>query len=202
MFLLQRQLEGLGINPKNLETEASLECLRLAKEKRKECLTIITYHTCKTQEEIFDANLVAERKATFERDLSDDDIAALMILCLTSEKTSQFIRHLGIDKEQDRMNMVLRVKSRSSKNNLTFGGKSQFGSLIDAACERYGWTKQYVVWGIDYTSLRLMLADKVTSVYCSDDELKKLPASVRNANEDVIRPTKENMKQILDMDWR
>ena len=96
----------------------------------------------------------------------------------------------------------MRIKARNDKNNLTFGGKTVYGSLIDAACERYGWTKDYVVWGIDYTSLRLMLADKVNSVYCSEDEMKKLPASVRNTNEEVIKPTKENMERIMSMDWR
>ena len=41
-----------------------------------------------------------------------------------------------------------------------FGGKTIWGTLIDAACERYGWTFDYVVWGISYNNLTLMLKDK------------------------------------------
>ena len=202
LYLLQRQLENIEINAELIQKDVSLEALRLAKEKKDECLMIICYHTCKTKEEVFDTLLIEERKDLFEKELSYEDIAALMIIVLTSDKTNLFIHHFGIDKEQDRMNTVNRIKNEGSKNNLVFGGKTQYGTLIDMACERYGWTKQYVVWGIDYTSLRLMLADKVNSMYVTDDEYKKLPASVKNANEDIIKPTKENMEAIMNMNWK
>lgn len=202
MFLLQRQIEALEINQQNLQQDMSLEALRLAKEKKDACLTIVCYNTFKTPEEIFDNALLTERKALFERELSIEDLSTLMIIVLTADKTSTLLHHLGIEKEQERLSTVMRVKAKSDKNSLSFGGKSVFGSLIDAACERYGWTKEYVVWGIDYASLRLMLADKVNSVYCSDEEMKKLPASVRNSNDETIRPVKENMERIMAMDWK
>lgn len=202
MYLLQRQVDSLEINDKILNADVSMEALRLVRNKREQCLTIICYHTCRTPEELFDPFFINERKNLFDKEMSEEDIAALMLIVLTSDKTKMFITHLGIDKEKDRLAMVMKVKNKGNKNNLTFGGKSIFGSMIDAACERYGWTKRYVVWEIDYTSLKLMLDDKVSSVYCTDDEMKKLPASVRHANDDVIKPTKENMKQILEMDWR
>jgi len=200
MFLLQRQVDALGVKAENIQVDVSIEALRLAKEKQDECLTIIAYHTCKTPEEIFDNALIVEKKNLFRNEMSQEDIAALMILVLTMDKTSTFMTHLKIDQEHDKMARAMKIKE--SKNSLVFGGKSVYGTLIDAACERYGWTKEYVVWGIDYTSLRLMLADKVNSVYFTDDELKKLPASVRNNNEDIIRPTKENMERILSMNWK
>ncbi len=202
MILLQRQIENLDVNIENMKLGVPLEALRLAQEKRDICLTFVTYHTCKTKEEVFDVQFVESRKAFFDKELSEDDLASLMIILLTSDKTNVFIKHFGIDKENDRLNTVMRIKKKNDKNNLVFGGKTQYGTLIDSACERYGWTKEYVVWGIDYTSLRLMLADKVNSVYCTDDELNKLPASVKNADEEIIKPTKENMELIMSMDWR
>ena len=201
MYLLQRQVENLNINKKNLEIDISMEALRLAKEKKSICVKIICYHTCKTKEEIFDTILLSLREKLFNS-LSDEDIAALMIKVLTADKTSIFMSHLGIDKEKDKLATVMRIKRKSDKNNLSFGGKSVFGTFIDAACERYGWTKQYVVWGIDYASLRLMIEDKITSVYLSDEELKKLPASVKNKDMEIIRPTKENMQDIINMGWK
>jgi hypothetical protein len=122
-----------------------------------------------------------------------------MIIVLTNEKIGLFVKHLGIDREQERMRKVMAVKN--SKNNISFGGKSYYGSLIDAACERYGWTMEYVVWGISYTNLRMLLADKVSSIYISDDELKKLPASALNGNTAVRADSEEGRELIRNMDW-
>lgn len=202
MFLLQRQTAMLGIVEENIQRDVSLEALRLAKEKRRECLTIICYHTCSSPDEIFDNALVTDRIGMFDRELSEEDIAALMIIVLTADKTNMFMSHYGIEKEQERMGIVMRTKSKDDKNNLVFGGKTIYGTTIDAACERYGWTKEYVVWGIDYASLKLMLSDKVNSVYCTDEELKKIPAPVKSKDQSVIKAEKGNMNKILNMDWR
>ena len=78
MYLMQRLVESIGINSRNVQTDLSLEALRLAKEKRDECLTMICYHTCRTAEELFDAPEVEERKALFKEELSEEDVAALL----------------------------------------------------------------------------------------------------------------------------
>ena len=54
------------------------------------------------------------------------------------------------------------------------GGKSIYGLLIDFACQRYGWTMDYVLWGISYVNLNMLFADDITTVYLSDEERKKL----------------------------
>lgn len=203
MFLLQRLIASLEVNTKNMQADVSAEALRLVNSKKGECLTIIVYHTCKTPEEIFDSELVAERKFLFGEALSTEDLAALMMVVLSSDKTTSFFKHLGLDKEQDRLASVMKMKNKGDKNNLSFGGLSQFGTLLDMACERYGWTKQYVVWGIDYASLRLMLADKITSVYVTDDERKKLPASVMNKDAHTIKADDpRNRELIQSMNWK
>lgn len=198
-ILSQKIINTLGINQTLLKKNSNIEVLRLVHEKKEECLTLISYYTCKNKEEIFNHELLEKRKAHI-RDLSDAELASLMIVILSSDKTDIYIHELGIDKEQDKLSQASKIKK--SKNNISFGGLSMFGTLLDMACERYGWTKEYVVWGIDYTSLRLMLADRVNDLYFSDEELNKLPASIRNKNGDIIKPTKENMEQIMNMDWR
>jgi len=203
MYLLQPCIDSLGIDPQNVQRNLPMEALRLAGEKKDACLTIICYHTCKTKDEVEDTAMLAERKALFERELSEEDIAALMIILLSSDRTAVIMKHFGIDKEQDRLAEVLRIKARDDKNNLTFGGKSVFGSLIDTACERYGWTKDYVVWGIDYTSLRLMLADKVNSIYCTDEEMKRIPARFRYNSDAILNADgRQAMELIRQMSWR
>lgn len=203
MYVLQRHIESLGINQNNIQRDVSIEALRLAKEKKDECLTIICYHTCQTPQELFDNALIVERTNLFKDELSDDDVAALMIMILSIDKTNHFIKYLGIDKEQDRMSAIMRIKEKSNKNNITFGGKSVYGTLIDAACERYGWTKEYVVWGIDYTSLRLMLADKVNSMYFSDDDMKKIPRHLLVNSSAIIKADDlKNKELIRRMNWK
>ena len=200
VFLTQRMIEGMEINNTVLNSDVSLEALRLAKEKREECLTLIYYHTCKTKDEVFDAVRLKDTTEFFDKNMSEEDIATLLIMIFSADKTEEFMKHLGIKEEQKRLAAVM--KAKKAKGSLSFGGKSQFGILLDVACERYGWTKDYVVWEIDYDSLRLMLADKVNSVFCSDDELKKIPAWAKSGSEDVIKADKDNIDAIKSMDWK
>ncbi len=202
MQYAQKSIEALEVRQENIKENFSLEALRLAKEKKEECLTLITYYTCKDKEEIFDNTFVTERKETLKSLLSEQDIATLMIVVLTINKTEMLFKYLGIDKEQERLAAVMRVKTKNDKNTIIFGGQSLYGTLIDVACERYGWTKEYVVWGIDYTSLKIMLADKINNVYCSDEEMKQIPAHLRHTQDETIKVTKETMKKIKEMNWK
>ena len=87
---------------------------------------------------------------------------------------------------------------KDNKNSLSFGGISVFGTFIQPLKE-LGYTDNEILYEKSYTFLRL--ADKVTSMYFSDDEYKKLPASVKESTGNAIKATKENMEQILSMDW-
>ena len=200
VHVLKPMVEKIGVDVIGMAENMPLEALRLAKEKRKECIDVICCHTCSTKEEVFDAERSAEVTSFLDKELTDDDVASLMVMLLASDKVDMLMHHFGIDKEQVALSRTLAVKN--GKNSMNFGGLSVFGTLLDAACERYGWTKEYVVWGIDYASLRLMLADKVTSVYLSDEELAKVPLAVTSRNEDVIQGTKENMAAIKSMGWK
>ncbi|MBR1526688.1 MAG: hypothetical protein IJ640_08525 [Prevotella sp.] len=171
MLLTQRITEQLGIDSHNLQINPFAESLRLVESKKDECLLLITYHTLKTKREVNNTQLVAIRKNLLAQELDNEDIATLLISCLTWDKTGQFMKHLKIDKEIDRMQQVARCKK--NKNTYQFGGVSVYGSIIDNACERYGWTFDYVVWEISYANLQLMLKDSVKSIYLTDDEAKR-----------------------------
>lgn len=177
MLLLSRLTEGVGIDRDILSANPFLEALRLIETKREECCKIITYHTLGTREALFNQEQIASRTAYLSKHCGSDDLATLLILCLTWDKTDRLADFLGIKAEQERLRRVMEAKDKG--NTLTFGCKSVYGALIGAACERYGWTADYVLWGISYTNLRLMLMDAQQSVYLSDEELKRCPASVR-----------------------
>ena len=91
------------------------------------------------------------------------------------------------------------MKIKERKNTITFGGKSIYGTIIDSACERYGWTMQYVVWGISYTNLCMLLADSTKDVYLTDDEMKKYQSS-DNTNT-ISADDIGNMNLILSRSW-
>lgn len=118
-------------------------------------------------------------------------------MALSEGDVSVYTKHLGIDKEKEWQAKAMRAKNNN--NSLVFGGKSIYGTLIDTACERYGWTLEYVVWGISYANLQLLLADSVTSIYLSDEERKRIniPKDRRVINAD----DPANMEKIKAMNW-
>ena len=155
--------------------------------------------TCETKAQCYDAAYI---KSLME-DLSDatnEDIATLLIYITTNDHSAEIRKHYGIDEESEGLNAVLRVKS--DKSSMSFGGKTILGALIDPACERYGWTVDYVVWGISYATWRLLMADKVNTVYLTDDERKKIPGRVLHKDEDVIVASKKTMATIKAMNWK
>lgn len=196
MLYIQRRIEGMEVNAKELSRDASIEALRLAKEKRDDCLSIIYVMTCRTRDEVLLDHELRKKRISKLSKLSDADIAAMVVMALTMDRTSEFMKRYGIDKEQKRMSAVTRAKKKD-KGSITFGGRSQFGALLDYACERYGWTKEYVVWGIDYPTLRMMLADKISSVYVSDEEWKRIPLWAKSG-EDEERINGDDAKAVRE----
>lgn len=158
-----------------------VEALRIINTKREESCRLIAYHTIKTKEELLNNRIVDVQQKLISK-FPNQDIATLLICILKNNSYQAIVEGAGIDKESKRMSKVNAAKSASGQ--FIFGGKTVWGSLIDAACERYGWTFDYVVWGISYNNLTLMLKDKITSIYLSDDERKR--AHLPSADEEMI----------------
>lgn len=171
MFIIGRLTEELDLRYEVIRTNPYIEAIRLAKYKRDTCCRILTYHTVRTKAKAFDNEFIENRTKFFVKEISDEDLATIMVLVLTWDKTPLLISHLNIDKEQQKFEKAVSVKE--NKNTLVFGCRSIYGSLIDVACERYGWTFDYVVWEISYVNLKLLIADSSKQVYLSDNELNK-----------------------------
>ena len=171
MYLMQRIVDNMEINHALLMVNPFAEAIRLAGTNRLNCCRLLAYHTLRTKKEVCDNDLVAQRSEFFFSEIDDESLAQILILILSADKTTEFIHHLGIDDENKRYAKACAAKKDS--NTLTFGGRSIYGSLIDFACERYGWTLDYVVWGVSHTNLQLLLADSVKTVYLTDEERKK-----------------------------
>ena len=204
LHVLKRHTDNLDFNLSNFEKEPYLEALRIVKNQREDVCRIITYHTLKKKRDIFDYSLVEERVKTINDLATDEDLATLLILILTKDNVELYKKHLGITKENQRLRKVVEAKKKAqgSQNDFEFGGMTIYGTLIDAACERYGWSYDYVLWGISVINLQLMLADKVQSIYLSDEEKKKVPSRFLNSEDTIKADDKANMERILSMDWR
>ena len=200
LMLMQRLMEDMEISGEGIAQWPIVEVIKTVMEHRNECLRLIAYATAKDKGECFDVKRINGVLKELGTSLTDEDVATLMVLILTDDKTDKVKAHYGIDKETEAMSAVLRAKSQGG--SMSFGGKTILGALIDQACERYGWTVEYVVWGISYSTLRLLMADKVNTIYLSDDERKKVPAHVLQRDEDVIKASRETMEQIKAMSWK
>lgn len=199
MYLQQRVVDNLELDTELLRVNPYVEALRLVETKKEDCCLLLAYHTLQTKEEMLDNRLVNIRRNTFLQEMRNEDMATLILACLTNDKTPIFIQHLGINSELKRMYDV--SKAKKSNNTFNFGGKSIYGTLIDAACERYKWTFDYVVWGISYTNLQLLLKDKITSIYLTDEEMKN--THINNTSDMIDGNSKDSvMRAIHDMSWK
>lgn len=199
LMLVHRQLRTIEIDEMAVARMPIAEVMKIAVKHRDVCNLIIAYVTAENKAECFDEKRLNDVVSDLST-LTAEDIATLMVCILTIDNTEEVKGHYGIDKESNAMNSVLKVKSRSG--SLVFGGKTLLGALIDQACERYGWTVDYTVWGVSYATLRLLMADRVTTIYLTDEERKKVPAAVMQRDEEVIRASKETMAQIKSMSWK
>lgn len=172
LMLVRRLLASLGINEEYLRFNANLEVLRLVSEKKDIASRIIAYYTAKTKAEVFDTAHI-DKIAKFIAKNADEKALATMLSIVLADNTARYMSHLGIKKELDRFRRASNVKTSEDGQNVNFCGTSLYGQIIDYACERYGWTMEYVVWGISYTNLQMLMADSVKSLYMTKDDMRK-----------------------------
>lgn len=198
-YLLSRLVDGLDINNETLNANPCLEILRVCKQKRDCVIRIIVYHTINTKRELFDEDVIDKRMSFFDENLSDEDLTQLMLIVTFGDNVDRFIKHLGIDKENEFKSKVSKFKNETS-NTISFGGKSIYGSLLDFACQRYGWTYEYVIWGISYVNLRMLMSDQVSTQYLTKEEQRKLhiPKDRTVINADDKEELKKYIKYFKD----
>lgn len=192
-YLLARLFKSLEADDKIIASNPYLEAIRLSETKKETVCRILAYHSFNSKSDILNNVKVEQRAKVFEKSLDTEELATIFVLALSCDNTEEFIRYFGIDKERTQKDRIYKMKG--SKGSISFGGKSTYGTLIDFACQRYGWTMDYVVWGISYANIKMLMADAISTIYLSEEERKKLnifdDSEIINAddpkNKDLIR---------------
>lgn len=140
-----------------------------------------------------DSRRVARQAKWLKANFTAEDAATLLMTVVDiGGAADEIMRRLGLDREREDMRSAMRAKGSSS--SVSFGGRSVYGTLIDAACERYGWTMGYTVWGVSLTNLLLLMADKVSSVYLTKEERRK--ARLRHTGERINGDDPKNIGRL------
>lgn len=183
-IILERHLAALGFDMEEVQADPYKAALRAAVEQKEAVATILSIHTCKTKDEVFDAELIGKRTEVL-KNVEDEDLATLLVLVISRNSPAPFFQHLKINEDRSNMEKVRKAKDQKGKT-YTFGGHSMYGTLIDHACERYGWSMEYVVWGISYLNLQMLMADSVQTMYLTEEEAKNCHITIAADNEDFF----------------
>ena len=165
-------VERLKLNDALVSTHPMAAFVEAAKRDPEQCCRIIALATCSGRGQAMSSAHIDRKTKHFVKHLNTEEIASMLIEVLGSNKAAQFIKDSGIEKELENMRRVAQCKKSDTPS---FGGATIFGQLIDPAMERYGWSYEYTVWGISYAALTVLLADKVTQVFLTEEERKNVP---------------------------
>lgn len=197
-LMLERNITALGLDYEVIRHNPYIEALRIASTKRNDVCYILAIHSFRKFDDLANSKNLRRRAKIFASKLSDEELAKLIMYVLSEPKAESLISLSQVATEQTEQSKIANFKNKDGHTK-TFGGKTIFGTLIDTACAKYGWTKEYVVWGIDLISLRMMLADSVNSIYLSDDEMKSLGISSTHNQKFGMSP--EDIAKLKAMDW-
>lgn len=145
--------------------------LRMCVKQKEVVAGIVAIYITEKVGDLFDDDVMAERRKFLQDNLTPVQMATLLELYYEEKSADYYVKALGIDKEREKRRKAEKAKDPSS--SIVCGGVSLLGGFIDMACERYGWTYQYVLWGISYNVLQTMMADVIQTVYLSDKERKR-----------------------------
>lgn len=196
IMLLGRLFGELGISQELLQTSVQVEMMRLVEQKRDYVVRIIAYSTMREKKDIFSAKAMKSRCDMFA-EMDDADLAALLQYVLTMDRTNEYEAHYNLAEEYKKLMKLQEAKDNG--NNIVLCGKSIWGTLVDPVCERYGWTMDYVVWGISYVNLQMLLKDQMQNIYFSDEEAKKAGIFKRKG---AIKADDPNNKEIILNNWK
>lgn len=173
--------------------------MEICRVYRKDVCRLLAVHTAKGREEVWDEEIMEDREALF-RGMECKDLAKLFIYVVNSDRYDRFVKYFGIDREKRDLEKAVKAKKSEEKNSVTvsFGGKSIYGTLIDRACERYGWTLEYVIWGISYENLQMLMADAVVDIHLTKEEARRARISTDREYINADDPrNKERIKQLF-----
>lgn len=172
MQLLKNLYLSIDIDEKLYHLNTAKELLQVCRGQPDVVCQIVSLSTFRSKADLLDADKVAWRAHYFAQHLSVEDLATLLSLILSADSTDEFFAYFGLDKERLKRQEISRIQGEGS--SVTFGGRSIYGLLIDFACQRYGWTLDYILWDISLVNLNMLLSDAITTVYLSEEERKQL----------------------------
>lgn len=197
-MMIGRHLERFEVDGMVLKVNPALAALRIIEKHRDEVCRILAILSMRSRDSLCDSKAIQNRASHFSDKLDNDELAQLLLLVMSEPRVDDFIALSGLKEEHDEQARIAALKNKDG-HTLSFGGKTIYGTLIDAACRAYGWSKEYVVWGIDLASLKMMLADAVNSVYISDKEAEELHLGKESAQ--VFGMSKDDFDKLKSMDW-
>ncbi len=167
---LARFYRDLELNAAMMKEDKVSAYLMAAFSHKETACRIIAIH-CADGAEAATGEAVETMTRLFVDKMDTADIAKFLCLVENEGDPAEYIKYLKIDEDDEWRKKA--IKAKSGKGTLVFGGKSIYGTMIDNACQRYGWSFDYVVWGISLLNLRLLLADSITTIYLSEEEMKR-----------------------------
>lgn len=192
-LLCSQLLQELELSDNLKSINKQIEVLRVCSQQRDLVLRIVSLYTFYRRSDVLREERIKERMNELNA-LDDAELATLATTILKWEsRQEEFAKHLHLDRERRTREKIAAVKKRKG-NSLVFGGKSIYGTLIDAACERYGWDYGYVLWGISLINLNMLLSDSVQSVFLTKEEAKEAHVSTDGVYLDARDP--KNLHEI------
>lgn len=174
-LLIADYCQELHIDEDFYQDNMQLALLYLAKNSREKCLQFVRLFTIPNIEDAKNKVYDVVGLRAFQKQWNKvpvEDLAAIMLTLLSRKDMSDEIsRHFALDKEVRRMKQAEEAKGDDS--TFMFCGKSLYGTMIYNACEKFGWTYDYIVWGVSLTNLKMLFADSIKTIYLSKDERKK-----------------------------
>lgn len=194
--LLLPLYEQLDINKNVIALNPNIEAIRLSQEKPDLVCLIIAYDTFRLKDEILNEILVKQRADFFKKHLTTEDMAILLIATLTEdEKNKRIMDFLRITEALELKRKICALKK--NKDSVSIGGCSLYGLLVDFAMARYGWTLDYVMWGISYANLQMLYFDQPVTVQLTEKERRKL--HIFNDSEVIDAGDPKNRERVREM---
>ena len=199
MFLLKRQMEHIEVNDEQLRLNPYLETLRIVKSHRETCCQIIAYHTApNTQKDLFCTRSITIRKNFFAKELDDEELSSLMIIVLTSDKTDEFLEHLGLKEEHEKMHGVLKIKHKHDKNT-----KALYIETLGRGEQQTLPTKKGSVSGRDFYEELEQLSTQIRqrtdaihgNIFVSEADKKEVDEFVKNLFTEIAH-TRQDMEKL------
>jgi hypothetical protein len=158
-------------NPDNLRINADIEIARMIAEHTDEALWAIAYATAKGKE-CMDNDKMAARVKFFRKHAKAEDIATLFVTIISEGNVADLQKHYGISRETEEYRRICDAKD--TKGTYIYGGRTIYGALIAPLMEKYGWTLDYILWGISYANIQMLMADATKTVTLNKEEERRI----------------------------